>query len=417
MKQEQKIQGKLVSVLGSIALAMLGVGVALGMTELLLRKFPNWVPREVRVNPPVRRVQALVDETYDLRQSDGDLYYLMQGAIMPLSPDEDQVVAHVHMITDAHGFRNSSSEMTTYDIVALGDSFTRASGVAFSWPQKLTEYSGSDVLNLGDVGFGPQDELKVLRQYGLKKQPDWVIMAYFEGNDLHDAAAYEQANPFILTRFAKYILDQSFDAWQARGGDNTQAGVTPSYQYPIMVTINNKDLEMSFFPYYIAWSSVSREEIESSQNYRITRETILQVQELSEAAEARFLLVYVPSKEHVYLPYLNGADILARVFTDVPTIELDEAGFLQFKSEKATQEGTSKHLDDQASLLADFAVENHIFFLDLTPRFQEEAGRGAELYYSYDTHWNQKGHDLAAEMINEFMQEMLPDTSGKTPGN
>jgi hypothetical protein len=128
---------------------------------------------------------------------------------MPLTPDQDKVIAHVHMITDADGFRNSLPEKAAYDIVALGDSFTRASGVATPWTQKLAEYSGSDVLNLGEVGFGPQDELKVLRQYGLSKHPKWVVLAYFEGNDLYDASSFEQANPFILFRFGRYILDKS----------------------------------------------------------------------------------------------------------------------------------------------------------------------------------------------------------------
>ena len=81
-------------------------------------------------------------------------------------------------------------------------------------------------------------------------------MAYFEGNDLYDAAAYEQANPFILTRFARYILDQSIDAWEAGRRDSIETAVTPSYRYPITVTINNKDLEMAFFSYYVSWLSV-----------------------------------------------------------------------------------------------------------------------------------------------------------------
>jgi hypothetical protein len=417
MKKPQNIKGSPISVPGKIALVMLGMGIALGMMELLLRTFPNWVPSEVRVNPPVRRVQALIDETYDLRQSNGDLYHLMRGTILPLSPDQDQVVARVHMITDAHGFRNSPPEKATYGIVALGDSFTRASGVAFAWPQKLAEYNGSDVLNLGDVGFGPHDELKVLRQYGLKKQPQWVILAFFEGNDLYDAAAYEQANPFILTRFARYILDRSIDTWQARRWDGAHAAVATTYRYPITVTMNNKELEMTFFSSYISWLSVGREEIESSQNYRITRETILQMHELSETADANFLLVYVPSKEHVYLPYLNDTDIRARVFTDVPTIELDEAGFLQFMSETTTPELVRQHMDDQANLLADFAAERNIRYLDLTPIFQEEAGAGVELYYPFDTHWNQLGHNLAAATINEYIKKMLPHTAKKTPGN
>ena len=411
MRKQQSIKGSLVSVLGKIALVMLGVGIALGMMELLLRTFPNWVPSEVRVNPPVRRVRAFIDETYDLRQSNGDLYHLMRGNIVPLSPDQDQVVAHIHMITDANGFRNSPPEKAVYDIVALGDSFTRASGVAFSWPQKLAEYTGSDVLNLGDVGFGPQDELKVLRQYGLKKQPQWVIMAYFEGNDLYDAAAYEQASPFILPRFGRYILEQGLEAWHERSDGDAYAAVAASYRYPITVTINDANLEITFFSYYLAWLSVSSEAIESSQNYRLVTDTILKMRELSEEAGANFLLVYMPSKEHIYLPYLNDADIPAHVFTDVPTIELGEAGFLQFTSERATPELTRQHMDDQGHLLADFAAEHEILYLDLASTFQEEAGTGAELYYPFDTHWNQQGHDLAAEIINEYIKEMLPDTT------
>jgi hypothetical protein len=399
----------IVPVLGNIVLAFLGLAIALGLVELTMRAFPNWIPPEVRVNPPARRVNALIDETYDLKQSNGDLYYLMRGNIVPLSPEHDLTVAHIHMITDAYGFRNSLPEKAAYDIVALGDSFTKASGVAFPWPQKLAESTGSDVLNLGDVGFGPQDELKVLQQYGLNMQPKLVILAYFEGNDLYDAAAYEQANPFILPRFARYIVSRSIDTWQARKSDRTQAMVSSSYRYPITVTTNQKNLEMAYFSSYISWLSVSREEIESSQNYRLTTETILQIRDLSEEAKARFLLVYLPSKEHVYLPYLDDDNIVARIFADVPAIELDQSGFLQFTSERATPELIRRHMDDQSNLLADFAAEHKILYLDLTSAFQVEAGTGAELYYPFDTHWDQEGHDLAARTIAKFVsEEMLP---------
>jgi hypothetical protein len=417
MKEQNRIKGAFVPLLGKMVLVLLGLTMALGLVEMLMRAFPNWVPLEVRVNPPARRVKALIDETYDLRQSDGDLWHYMRGTIAPLSPDQDQVIAHVHMITDANGFRNSSPEKTTYGIVALGDSFTRASGVASPWPQKLAEYMERDVLNLGDVGFGPQDELKILQQYGLKKRPQWVILAYFEGNDLYDAASYEQATPFILFRFGRYILNRSVEAWQAKGPDTASAAVISNYRYPIMITIDHKQIETVFFSSYISWLALSEEAITASQNYHLVREAILQMQELSEAGGANFLLVYVPSKSHVYLPYLHDPDTLARVFTDVPLIELDDKGFLQFRDKTITPDLIRQHLDDQAHLLADFAAENQIHFLNLTPIFQEEAGAGTGLYYAFDTHWNQLGHDLAAGSIKKYIEEMLPDTRSKRPAN
>jgi hypothetical protein len=269
------------------------------------------------------------------------------------------------------------------------------------------------VLNLADVGFGPQDELKVLRQYGLSKQPRWVIMAYFEGNDLYDAAAYEQANPFILLRFGRYALNQGIEAWQERTEDEAHAEVISNYQYPITLTINDKDLEMAFFSYYISWLSISRETIAASHNYRLVQEIILQMQELSEAVEADFLLVYLPSKSHVYLPYLNDPEITARVLTDVPTIELDDTGFLQFRQKRATPELIRQNMDDQSRLFADFAAEHKMLYLDLTPIFQQEAGASVELYYPFDTHWNQLGHNLAAEAIYNHIKKIVSFTPSK----
>lgn len=416
----QPYQGKnrnFIPLLANLVLFTFGLLIALGAVEMLMRAFPNLVPAEVRVNPPSRRVKSLIDETYDLKQSQGDLYHLMQGRVEPLAPDQDQVVAHVHMITDANGFRNSPPEKATYDIVALGDSFTRASGVAAAWPQLLAEYSEQDVLNLGEVGFGPQDELKILQQYGLEKQPEWVIVAYFEGNDLYDAAAYDQANPFIITRFGRYILNQGISAWRERNLGNDQVDAASDYTYPVRETINNKELEIVFFSYYISWLSVDREAIESSQNYRLATESLMQMYAASDAAGARFLLVYVPSKEHVYLPYLDDAEISDGVFSDVPTIALDEEGFLQFANTKATYELTRQHMNDQSAVLADFAAANDVLFLDLTPAFQEEASSGAELYYPFDTHWNQQGHALAAETIARYIEGVSSNTTSNTPGN
>ncbi len=395
------------AVLRKLPLVLLGTGIALGLLELLLRTNPNWVPRQVRVDPPVRRVQAFLDETYEVKLSQGDLFYWMRGTIAPLAPDKDRVVAHVHLTTDAYGFRNPPPEKPAYDLVALGDSFTRATGVANPWPLKLAEFTGKDVLNLGEVGAGPQQELKLLQQYGLNKRPQWVIMAYFEGNDLYDAAAYEQANPFILTRFGSFMLTQGLGALRGSRFEGAQAAVVPDYRYPITATINGVDLEMAFFSYYLAWLSAGRQAIESSQNFYLLRDTVLQVRELTEAAGARLLFVYLPSKSHVYLPYLDDSETVARVFADVPTLALDEAGFLQFTNQTATPELTRQHMDDQARLLADFAAAQGFLFLDLTPSFQAEAGTGAELYYPFDTHWNQSGHDLAAQTIAQYLEGRL----------
>ena len=66
-------------------------------------------------------------------------------------------------------------------------------------------------------------------------------------NDLYDAAFYEQANPFILTRFMKHVLTQGLEAWQDNSREGDQVLVASSYRYPISVAINNTDLKLTFF--------------------------------------------------------------------------------------------------------------------------------------------------------------------------
>ena len=410
MKSTFRQRGRLAAALGKVSLVILGVGLALGIMELSLRLNPNWVPDGIRVNPPVRRVQAFQDETYDVTLSEGDLFHWMRGSIAPLQPQEDNVVAQVHLVTDANGFRNSSFSRTSFRIVALGDSFTFGGNAAVPWPQRLAEYSAIEVLNLGESGSGPQQQRDALRKYGLKAQPQWVIMAYFEGNDMYDAAAYAQANPFLLTRVAKHLIIpgeelSKEDESSARGLD---PGSDPAgYQYPIVVGIDNAELEMAFLSYYISWLALDRWTIESSRNYLLVMETIQEVRDMAEVAGAGFLLVYVPSKPHVYLPFITESETLTRVFSGVPTVELDGSGYLQITTQTATPEMTFEHMGDQVLALTDFAAEHDINLLDLTPHFAAAAATGAELYYPFDTHWNQNGHDLATETIARYIEAAL----------
>jgi hypothetical protein len=74
-------------------------------------------------------------------------------------------------------------------------------------------------------------------------------------------------------------------------------------------------------------------------------------------------------------------------------------------------------MDDQVHLLTDFALDHDIRFLNLTHAFQEEASVGAELYYPFDTHWNQMGNTLAAKTIYNYINEMVPNTATGIPGH
>jgi hypothetical protein len=60
-------------------------------------------------------------------------------------------------------------------------------------------------------------------------------------------------------------------------------------------------------------------------------------------------------------------------------------------------------------LVGKFLQQNHIHCLDMVPEFQEQS-RSTALYRINDTHWNEAGNKLAAEMILNFLRQhrMVP---------
>jgi len=85
--------------------------------------------------------------------------------------------------------------LNTYRIIALGDSMTEGAGInnEFTWPKqlqkRLNDHSSStkfEVLNMGAHGrgysAGTLDELKTLTEFGLRYNPDIVVLQYYNND-------------------------------------------------------------------------------------------------------------------------------------------------------------------------------------------------------------------------------------------
>jgi|GEM_PF-1441647 len=162
-------------------------------------------------------------------------------------PDADRMVEYS---TDENGFRNSSMQQRA-DIVFIGDSFTEAATVAEgdTFVRRVEQSTGLRVVNLGRGAYGPQQELIVLRRYGLTYEPRVVVWQLFEGNDLADAEGFTEwkKNPQqVNTSLRERYFDNSLlKQWltdtrsQARGGpmvtlryhDGTVRRVSLRYRY------------------------------------------------------------------------------------------------------------------------------------------------------------------------------------------
>lgn len=180
---------------GAAALSLAGAD---ALVTLALRgawRSTRWED-ELRVNPRHNR-------------SDPELGYVRLPGISwdgRSSPD----TYFVHYRTDERGFRNPPG-VRRADIVFIGDSYTEGAQVAEedTFARRVAQASGMTMLNLGLGGYGPQQELVVLRRYGLAARPKVVVWQMCEGNDLLDARRYAewrrhpQLNP--VPRWQRYV--------------------------------------------------------------------------------------------------------------------------------------------------------------------------------------------------------------------
>jgi hypothetical protein len=119
------------------------------------------------------------------------------------------------------------------------------------------------------------------------------------------------------------------------------------------------------------------------------------------------LLVYVPSKEHVLWSRVCDPADVDNILERTVTVTLSEGdhGTLQWVPRFLSYEQFDQNSRAQEQLITDFAQEQDIEFLNLTPVFWSESIAKGELYHFADPHWNQAGNQLAADAIFAAMQE------------
>lgn len=381
------------------------IALGAGFIEIALRMNPQLMPADVSTFPPSRRFTPNQAVTIEVHRSDGDLFTRMQGYVKPLAPADDRILTQMHLVTDHLGFRNVEPWQRHYDIVALGDSFTYGLAVSTPWPERLAQLMKKSVLNLGWEGIGSLDERDLYLQNGRDKSPQWVVLAFFEGNDLNDAASYAQADPWLVSRLVRYyarLLRGGSASAGVRGTDQPVASDL-GYLYPIHFHIGVSEFDETLFNFYLSWLSASMSDLSLSRNLQLTSEAFKSIRAEQTGSNVRLLVVFIPSKEHLLVPEVRDAQLLSNIFRNVPVVHLDNLGYLVQSKEMAIPENVLGHLDDQELAIGKAAREAGADFLDLTPCLKREIHSGIMPYYEFDTHWNQAGHDLSAEWIAAYL--------------
>jgi hypothetical protein len=87
-------------------------------------------------------------------------------------------------------------------------------------------------------------------------------------------------------------------------------------------------------------------------------------------------------------------------------------GLLQWEPTYLDYQTFNENHNAQERLLADFAGENSIEFLNLTPELWQKTIEQGELYNYADPHWNQTGNQLVADLIQDYLQTVEAQRGG-----
>ena len=383
-----------------------------------LTEDPRWQPTP-RYG---RRINANVNAMNEWRYGD-----IVRMGFIP--PGVSEGIRHRYALqTDAEGFRNNATR-DHIEVAALGDSFTDAltMPIEAAWTSQLERIIGRPVQNYGTAGFGPQQELLVLEDYAARHHPRVVVLAFFAGNDIREAEAFEQfqltggrVDPPTLGWPIKDVVSRA-DTWylvnaiQAAaavmhasprpddtavpGRRSPSAAASPGFDRGMFtVPVNGSTLRWAFMPPYLNLLRFSEQELAARRGWALARESLIAMQRVSRGIGAEFVLMFLPFKSQVYLPVLEqtfSREELARAFQFYlgNTVSSRDIGQM------------SRNRLAHNTMMRRFCEEAGIPFLDMTEALQMHVQAGENMYFSDDSHLNEAGAAVVAKRLAVFLQD------------
>lgn len=409
---------------------LLSLLLAFGTLEFGLRKFYQLIPLDVCASEAV--IGAYVCQPYFVYDKPIRIGYRyepgfhLEGLWDPADPnlaaaaDETEPTGRSDAFyyvfeTDEMGFPNSEYRWREqYDMVIAGDSFTIRTAPE-SWIEILARQSGQEVLTLGAPSWSTLNEVEAVKLYGLDKRPKWVLLMYFEGNDLvntahylerrdsglnwkeYDLAGVPLTRRLVTPHLLAYAIDQLMPA-----------AVDPSaYRYPVTASTEAGEIDTVLKDIHLLPMSADYRTLAASDEFAAVKQALLDLDQLVKQQGGRFLLVFIPSKEHVLWSRIWDPVAVDHILERTVTVSLSqgEHGQLEWNQQYLSYDRFNENHNAQERLMEDFARENSVEFLNLTPDFWRQSIARGELYHYADPHWNQAGNNLAAQLILEYLQD------------
>ena len=313
----------------------------------------------------------------------------------------------VHLPIDARGLPNPTVPARA-DVLLVGDSFAVAAGCTqpVSLQALLEREFGLDVYNLGVTGTGPLQQRWILRTEGLPKSPRVVVWLFFGGNDLTDTSGTLQLERQGLVTWGDRFADGLRPRWilpdlvgylfEREVRAEAESPAEP-FAFPAS---DGSTVPMWFAPKYLMGLTFPRAKIERLPAWSSILEALEGARDECDAAGARFLCVYVPSKAQVHLPLVepNAALAFRTANADFDSPLYTEATLLPAALE---------HRGVLETLVREACEERAIPFVSATPALEGLARSGTLGYLTADTHWSPDGQAAFLPELAAAIEELF----------
>ncbi len=410
------------------ASVLIAAAVAEGALRVALPRLP--VPFLIYLNPRLKdrspatweRVRTWLP-ILNLRTEDPDTGWIFKPNMHVAGTNEDGEKYDV--VTTGEGFFTPSAPpKSSPQLVVLGDSFLSTFYVPHPAQEILQSDLGLPVYDLAVGGWGPDSYRAAYEKFAADRTHDVVLVCSFL-NDITDVLnwnrwkAEESPESFLTWIQRTAPADDSMNRgegwadthlvlWNLAGFVLRRAPASapagPQPLAPAVLPADRARLERfgdggRAFDLQFSRGQVFMERDPSSffpggDYYEYMQpylESLVQLKAAIERRHARMALVWIPSKERVYLPLLPQARRAVYV-----TNHTGDLGGVE-------------------AVVTKFAALEGLPLLDLTAPLTEHARAGEKLYFTVDGHFNSDGQKIVGDLMADFVRH-LSDRQPADPG-
>lgn len=281
-----------------------------------------------------------------------------------------------------------------FRILVLGDSFMEALQVGFEeslphlletrlaqqWPRRV------EVLNASVSGWGTDDELKYLTEYGVHFKPDLILVAMTLHNDVSDNLAekfhsFREGQLQEKPRRQKPLLEHATLEIKSYLASHSQL-------YQLLRRhwrSNSVRTEANLLDRHVAELLREAPREDTKRGWKMTQQLLRQIKSTANRIGAK-----------------------TAVFTIPLAIQLSDARLRSFALSQGLAE-TELRPGKPQEMAKEIAEEEGIELIDLFPAFQSWTDRSRRsLYLVDDGHWNREGHSVAAKIVAAELPRRQP---------